>query len=492
MSFSPTLNQKPTSLKAVPTNQPHVLTILPRGEAIRNFVYAGALAELQKHAAVSLLSVVPNDELWRDLQTQCPNTFPLRDNEDPWLLWLLREELDLAHGRWLWSAGAQARWELREQETHNWRETLKRVSKRLACFPFVSRPGLRVLSRLESAASQQFRKDDEYLKLFQRLQPSLVFNASHVHSRAALPAVHAARALGIPTATFVFSWDNLTSQGRIYPPYDFYLVWNEALRDGLLEIYDDVRPEQVFVTSTPQFDFHFRPEFHWTRAEFCQRVGADPARPLVVYTTGMANHIGGEPWIVERIADGLQQMTDLGPPQLLVRVLPKGPQGHFDELRQRRPDILIPPVQWEQNWLTPTLADAFMLTNTLRHADVGINVASTITLELCMFDKPVINVSYLAPHLDVTKDFDYRRYYDFEHYRPVVASGALSLAHSDAEMMQLIRQALLNPAAQAPQRASLIQDFFGTSLDGRGGVRLAETLRQLAVNSAARPTTPLR
>lgn len=479
-SLASTAENLPRAAQLKPARQPHVLTILPRGEAIRNFVYTGALAELSKYAASSLLSVVPNETIWRELQAEFPSSFPLQENTDPWLLWLLREELDLAHGRWLWSAAAQARWGWREQEAESLGERVKRLSKKLACFPFVSRRGLRALTKLESAASQWFRQNDEYLNLFRRLQPSLVFNASHVHSRAAFPAVHAARALGIPTATFVFSWDNLTSQGRIYPPYDYYLVWNEALRDGLLEIYDEVRPEQVIITGTPQFDFHFRPEFHWTRAEFCQRVGADPARPLVVYTTGMANHIGGEPWIVERLAEQLQAMTDLGPPQLLVRILPKGPQGHFDDLKRRRPDILIPPVPWEQQWLTPTREDAFLLTNTLRHADVGINVASTITLELCMFDKPVINVSFLAPQLDTNKEFDYRRYYAFEHYRPVVESGALELAESAAELAQQVRQALLNPAARAPQRAALIEQFFGPTLDGNGSVRLAQTLLQLA------------
>ena len=67
------------------------------------------------------------------------------------------------------------------------------------------------------------------------------------------------------------------------------VVWNAQLRDQLVAIYDEVSPAQVTVTGTPQFDFHFRREFHWTRAEFCRRVGADPTRPLVLYSTGMAN-----------------------------------------------------------------------------------------------------------------------------------------------------------------------------------------------------------
>jgi hypothetical protein len=308
----------------------------------------------------------------------------------------------------------------------------------------------------------------------------LVFNGSHVHGGPAIPVVQAAQWLGIPTAAFIFSWDNLTSQGRIIPPYDFYLVWNSELRDRLLDMYRNVQPDHVFVTGTPQFDAHFRPETYWSREEFCARVGADPSRPIVIYTTGMANHMPGEPRIVKGIADMVRGMNDLGPPQLLVRVYPKDRTGRFDELKRAYPDILFPEVPWEPAWLTPKIEDAALLANTLRHAAVGINVASTISLELCMFDKPVINVAYNPPGLNV-EPLDYRRGYDeFDHYRPVVASGAVALAYDEAQMKALIRRALTAPEERSPNRRRLITAIFENTLDGWSSKRVAEVLCGLA------------
>ena len=101
-------------------------------------------------------------------------------------------------------------------------------------------------------------------------------------------------------------------------------------------------------------------------------------------------------------------MKDAGSPQLLVRVYPKDRTGRFDDIKRRYPDVLFPKVAWEPNWLTPMPDDTCMLTNTLRHAAVGINVASTVSLELCMFRKPVINVAYNPPGIDIYP-FDYRR-----------------------------------------------------------------------------------
>ncbi len=462
-------------------HRPGIVAILPRGEAIRNFVYTGALEELSGDADLTLLSVFPNQSIWSWMSERYQRVIELREYTDPWLVRFIREELDLAHGRWLWSKGAQARWEWRDQEAATLSRWLNRNAKKLLCYPFANRTGLEALSGLESLASRQWRTTDEYVRLFRELKPSLVFNASQVHNRVSLPAVHAARELGIPTATFVFSWDNLTSQGRIYPQSDYYLVWNEALRDGLLDIYQSLRPDRIYLTGTPQFDFHFRPEFRWSREEFCARVGADPARPIILYSTGMANHIIGEPWVAERIADLLREMTELGPPQLLVRILPKGPQGHFDDLKRRRKDILIPAVPWEPAWMTPTLEDAYLLTNTLRHAAAGINIASTISLELCMFDKPVINVAFPPPHLDRTKEFDYTDYYQFEHYRPVVASGAIEMAYSEDQLRRQIINAIKNPEAGSPQRAALLRSFFGNGLDGRSSSRVSQGLLEMAI-----------
>ena len=68
------------------------------------------------------------------------------------------------------------------------------------------------------------------------------------------------------------------------------------------------RMRGLFVTGTPQFDFHFRPEFFRTREEFCSKVSADPSRPIVLYTTGMDNHMPEEARVIEGVYETLRRM----------------------------------------------------------------------------------------------------------------------------------------------------------------------------------------
>jgi hypothetical protein len=331
---------------------------------------------------------------------------------------------------------------------------------------------------MERAASRLLRSTDAPLDLIKKIQPTLVFNGSHVHSRVALQTVQAAQWLKIPTAAFIFSWDNLTSQGRIHLPYDFFLVWNEQLKKQLLEIYPHVRARHVFITGTPQFDFHFRTEFYQPREEFCREIGADPNKPIVLYTTGMANHMPGEELLVEELADLLR---DFGAdaPQLLVRVYPKDLTGRFNKLQARRPDILFQRTSWEKSWLTPRFEDSFALVNALRHCAAGINIASTVSLELCMFDKPVINIAYNPPNVHVNTH-RFADFYEFDHYRPLVESGAVELAESPRQLRDLLKKYLAEPARRKSERRQLIARMFGDYLDGKSAHRVAQTLLQLS------------
>jgi hypothetical protein len=487
-AISPVRRQQitaPDGNGATPGNRdkrPGIVAILPRGETIRNFAHTGALDAVNREAQLTVLSVVPSQSVFASLATRYRSVLPLEQTAERYPVRIVRDLLDMAHGRHLWSHAARVRWGLRDAEANTPMRWLKRWGKKLACYPFATARGLAVLEESERILSRVCRATDSYDVLFRTLRPSLVFNGSHVHSAVAMQAVHAARWLGIPTAAFIFSWDNLTSQGRVVPAYDYYLVWNEDLKKQLLRVYPRIRSEQVVVTGTPQFDFHFREGSCWSRDEFCRRVGADPTRPIVLYTTGMAEHMPGEPAVVEGIADMLRDLGVGRPAQLLVRVYPKDRTGRFDELKNRRSDILFPEARWEEAWLTPTEEDTQLFTNTVRHADVGINVASTVSLELCMFDKPVINVAYNPRGLAAVR-VDYARYYEFDHYRPLVESGAVHVVHSEAEMPPALRAALEQPERGRESRRALIEQMFGNTLDGRSGERVARILLRLANDS---------
>src|SRR3954469_593819 len=276
-----------------------VLAILPRGEAIRNFVYSSALDRVGGEVPLAVASVIPNHEIRTLLTERYGPIEELCDHGSRWLSGAVRDTLDVAHGRWLWSEAAQERWRRRDSEADvgggRWKNTIKRAIARPAARP----RGLSALDSVYESLASKLDIDEADTAILDRHQPSLVFNGSHVHAAVATPLLLAARQRRVATIAFLFSWDNLTSQGRVIPRYNGFLVWTDRIRDDLLRMYPSVDPSCISVTGTPQFDAHFDRSIEWSRDRYADLIGADPERPIILYSTGMPNHMPGEPWLVE-------------------------------------------------------------------------------------------------------------------------------------------------------------------------------------------------
>jgi hypothetical protein len=464
------------------TSKLHIVLIIPRGEAVRNFLFSDTLRVLAQSARVTLLSVVTDEALMKSCQRHTEEIIALREYPRRRMLHLIRDVAENAHGRWLWSKAAQSLWKIRNSRAQSEKHVFKRTVMRAAANICANRFMLERLTAIEQKLDWTWRSTREFDALFDRLKPDVVFNGSHIHGLAAELPAKVAHFRGIPTIGFIFSWDNLYSRGRIFVPYDEYLVWNPAQAAKLLELYPRIAPDHVHVTGTPQFDFHTRPENHLSREELCEKLGVDPHRPLILYTTGMATDFPDEYRTVEYLASRLHLFPQR--PQLVVRTYVKGTDEPMRALAcKAMPGVVFPAVEWEEQWFTPKMADYPVYTSLLRHAALGINAASTVSLELMMHDKPVVNLAFDPPGSDLPREYRWSRHLAFDHYVPVAASGGVMVAHTPEEMLDHVRAALEDPARQAGARAAFIRGMMGDMLDGNAGRRIAECLLDCAQRS---------
>ena len=91
-----------------------------------------------------------------------------------------------------------------------------------------------------------------------------------------------AKALGIPTALCVASWDNLTNKGLIREIPDRIFVWNEAQRREAIELHG-AKPENVVLSGAQLFDHWFNMAPTESRETFCQKVNLNPQHPFILY-----------------------------------------------------------------------------------------------------------------------------------------------------------------------------------------------------------------
>jgi hypothetical protein len=441
-----------------------ILIILPRGEAYRNFLYSQIIEKLSKKYFIHLVAVYPNIQLKKRLSHFSSACVELMETKYSYPFELYNDIFDLTHNRYIWSEASKIRWQIRDAEAKTFLQKVIRLCKKNCAILLSKFDTINSLERLNQLFSIREESVIYWLKYLDNIRPDLVFNTSHSHASNSHPIVFAANALNIKTSAFLFSWDNLTSQGRIIPSYQYYFAWNNSIKADLLRIYPNTKPENVFVTGTPQFIGHFDESNHLSKEELKQVLGLKPEEKYFLYSSGMSHHLPEEPYVAERIADRLNELGDHF--KLVIRTYAKDRFDVFKELKQRRPDIIIPEVQWEKNYQTPLEEDQRMFSSLLKHCVAGINVASTISLELCMFDKPAINVGYNPPGKNIYP-YNYTRFYSFDHYKPIVDSGAVEIANNEDQLISLLSDAIHKPDKRSTERRKLILQFFENNLDGR-------------------------
>lgn len=460
-----------------------ITLLITDGVGARNFLLGAFLPSLAAKGRVHVLHRLPPSARemvsaraeieWEQLIG--PKETPAR--------FFLRNALVSAH---MYRADTMAmRFNLRLPVNGSWRTRYGvRAARMVGRAASLSVRAVAALDHLHGGLLRMGGEVDHYRQLLKRFGSRVLF-CSHQRPPSVIPAVLAARSLRIPTATFIFSWDNLTSKGRIAAPFDYYFVWSALMRDELLRYYPQLPPARVEIVGTPQFDPYADEALLWSREEFFRRIGADPRRPLICYSGGDvtiapedAEHVGV---LLELIRAGRIKRA----PQVLLRPSPVDDGKRYAEVRARYPELIYAVPSWirqdASDWASacPTPSDVQFLANLTRYADLNVNVSSTMTLDFAIHDKPVVNIAF-----DVASPPPFglplwEHHYRFEHYRPVIELGAARFARSPDELAAHINAYLSDPTLDREGRQKLVELEVMLPL-GCAGERISQAVMRIA------------
>lgn len=491
-------------MAAIPETEPGpVFVSLPTAFVIRNLALGSCLrrvlAERPVVAAVHPYAIAELERIFADLPLQClPFHEPPASNGRDWQL-LVHYLQEGSKG----TSGVRASSRVYSPET-----------SRAEQLGFLSIPGLlRVLGRglsrfgllpaIEELYLRRVRTwevTETWRQILRRHRPAVVVTSVlSLANRGAskdLPLVVAARELGIPCATVMQSWDNLTCKTATLPPFlERYWAWSEPMKEQLRRHYPHVPEERVVAVGSPQFDFHRRPEMVEPRQTFAERWGLDPERPWVVIGTGSESLLPSEPAVVldlvERLARSQPQpnpqpQPNAPPrPQVLIRLHPKDFGRRWKALRPRL-DALGAVIQdtsgafhmAEGQVVTPEDFYRQQVT-TLHHAAVVLCSSSTLTVDAALLDRPVICLAYDAEADPRFPEGRARAFSEASHYAPLVATGGVTVCHRADAVLEAVGRFLRDPSLGCPERRDLVAQVTCTP-DGGAGERLAAEILELA------------
>ncbi|MFN7923944.1 MAG: hypothetical protein U0Q16_27835 [Bryobacteraceae bacterium] len=464
-----------------------IAMLLPDGVGVRNFVLGKFLERATDVAEVDVFHRVPDEALpsytahlgeamdrvrWQPLQSFNP----------PRMTLALQYALGYAQMYWA--------------DTHSMRRLRDQLPKGKKTWQAFVR-GSRFLGRLNASPKSMRRLEGvycheadrlpevaHYRKLFEARRPSVLFSSNQIPSTT-VPAVLAAKQLGIPTASFIFSWDNLSSKGRITAPFDHFLVWSDLMRRELLHYYPHVRREQIHVVGTPQFEPYSDKSLLWSRDEFFRKIGADPARKLICYSGGDTLTCPEDPGHLRVLLELIRSGRIPGNPQVILRPAPVDDGKRYLKVRQDFPELIVAQPEWlhssSANWslVFPTPQDVRFLVNVTHHCDMNVNMGSTMTLDFGIQDKPVVNIAFDIsdpPYFGQTY-WDY--YYCFEHLQPVLEAKASRVARTKDQFAEHIAAYLKDPSLDREGRRKLADLEVGAPLE-KSTELIVEALRRVA------------
>jgi len=339
-------------------------------------------------------------------------------------------------------------------------------------------------------AEERLPTDPIHDAFLREVAPDVLLLSPLVHfGSAQADLVASARRLGIPVGMLLFSWDNLSTKGRLHLPPDWMFVWNARQQREAQQLHG-FPPERVVVVGAPRFDSFFALRRQMTAGEFLAPLGLDPSAPTLLYVCSSPFVSAAELPFVRTWLEALRRSS--GPVRnanVIVRPHPDVPllDDTHEIITLRWPAAralqgLVGRPFDDPKAIVLRTSDRAMqgLFECIAHSAAVVGLNTSAELEAAIVGKPVYTVlaGAAADGQHTTLHF---------HYLLEAAGGFVRIAHGlDEHVAQLDRE------LTSPSPADDIRRFVGEFLRPHGvehpvSPLLAEALERTFAVGVARP-----
>ena len=330
------------------------------------------------------------------------------------------------------------------------KNTFKSLYVNYLTFTKTSDKGLRSIKERINGFERANPKYEQCKAQLQAHRPDIIF-CTNQRPTQALSALLAAKDLGIPTATWIFSWDNLPKATMVVET-DHYFVWSDHMKTELLTYYPYIKEEQIVVTGTPQFEPHYDTSLLMSREEFCMQHHLDPDQRFLCFSGDDITTSPLDQYYLEDTAIAVRKLRAQGENvHIIYRKVPVDFTGRYDEVLAQYKDVITSidplwkPVGDSWNQVMPTKQDFELLVNVCHHSEYVCNIASSMVFDFVIHDKPCLFFDYEQPQLKKGIR-DIGQNYKYVHFRSMPdMERSVAWTRSKEETIQKVAQLFEQP-----------------------------------------------
>lgn len=319
-------------------------------------------------------------------------------------------------------------------------------------------------------------KSNFYASYFDKYKPDLVFSTSIIGG-IDIAFMKEASERGVKTVGMTKGWDHASRVLYRFIP-DKIVIQNFVMKEYLIK-HQKINASKIEVCGFPQFDWYNKKELLLSREEFFMSLGLDPNRKLIFFGSSGSNSPEDC-----KIIDMLVKF--INSPGILKKLACMIVRPHFSDSGvvkydkyQLMDNIAVDksmvysdsiPLGWDYG-----LKETKYFVNLLFHSDIVVNIASTLTLDACFFDKPIISIAFGVYHnLRNGKDVT-NIHYETDHYQDVTKTGGVDVVNNEAELLESVNNYLVHPEYKSVERKILL-DKLCYKTDGNSSERIANVI----------------
>lgn len=325
---------------------------------------------------------------------------------------------------------------------------VKSILARLLIFLFSSEWGLKLLDKYINYFERRTAYYTYCKAVLQTEKPTVVFCTSQRHVQSIAPLL-AAKDLGIPTVSFIFSWDNLPKATMVVET-DYYLVWSDHMKAELLYYHPNIKADQIKVTGTPQFEIHFDKDSLLSREAFFEAHALDVNKKYICFSGDDVTTSPDDPKYLGDLALAVERLNQKGHNLgIIFRRCPVDFSSRYDAVISRYQDSIVSidpiwkPFSSHWNMILPTKEDGILFSNIAEHCEMVVNLGSTTLFDFLSHNKPCGYFRYNQSEQNNPK-WDIFRCYKFVHFRSMPSAESVIWLDSPADIDLKIENVLLN------------------------------------------------
>jgi hypothetical protein len=340
--------------------------------------------------------------------------------------------------------------------------------------------------RFSKAVMFQLSRCQKIKELLEEVGPDLLVVPNSFGAQETSYLLHA-RELGIPVVCQLLSWDNITAKGTPLLMPDYFISWGPIMTAEMMDWYRFPR-ERIYECGVPHFDVYSSNKELIPTYMLLRELHLPEVHPYIFYGMVTRMYCPNEIAILRWLADQVNKKAFTKPCSLVIRPHPQLMSGIYSmnteevgrlkALVSANVALAMPQVLSEElAWDLPK-NDMYRLASLLAGCAMCLNASSTLCLDTCMLDRPVIDIAF-----DGWEELPYersaRQSLDYLHMAKLLALGGIRIARSFSDLESHINAYLCEPSLDQNGRMLSATQECGPR-DGRAVERVAATLLKLA------------